>query len=241
MSEKTAGVLSLRHSIETTISVTGFIFRFEVGRRVSKKTLRDWIHTLRHSAEIVLKVEPFIRYKGGSINSQTNRRSGTGITVNLLREAADYLQSLPTNGRTTNFYIASCVHDLCRTYEHYTGRPHYTKVANHVLKAFPDRVKRPKRPEEWAKKLDRRWKARLKDPKAMGRVERERDRWEILDKRPVEVAIAPVINYEKTAQDKERERRSAERNRQLSADAKLGAAVRRSFPVLFNGLATDRC
>jgi hypothetical protein len=166
-------------------------------RRITRTVLRKWTDTFREAAMNLPKVEPFIRYNGGPIDVEINRRLGMDLAVNLLREAANYLQSLPTSGQMTNFDEVWCVSLMCDAYRRHTkdGGPRYDLVTKRMLKEFPKLIKEPKDKKAWARDRELSWKRLQKDQTAMGLLRRQRERLEILDKYPVEV---PDDTVEKT-------------------------------------------
>jgi hypothetical protein len=152
--------------------------------REKNNTLRGWERGFRKAAANLLRVEPFIRYNGGPVDVESNRRQGTSHAINLLRESADYLRSLlvpEKGGPDINFDVAWCVSLMCAAYKRHKGGPHYKLVTVRMIKEFPKLFeKSPKNKEAWARDRCRTWERLQKDKEALERVKREHARADIL-------------------------------------------------------------
>jgi hypothetical protein len=159
-------------------------FSTDYRRRVTDTKLRRWERTFREAATGLLKIEPFIRHNGGGpIDLARDRRRGTDDAVNLLREAADYLHSLPLSdgGPNIDFDEVWCVAGMCRAYINRRGKPQYRLVTRRMRREFPVLFKKkPKSELEWARARLDSWDRLQEDPKAFERVTRQRTLGEIL-------------------------------------------------------------
>ncbi len=132
--------------------------------RISLAQLDSWIRTLEKTEVIIPRIEQFLR-KGKIINQETGRRFGTGITLNLLKDARGFLSSivtrsrLPNRGRLPEVLLGHCAAALANAFRDKTGNPHHKEVGRILADWFPAEGHAPYQEEEllrlWALRLEK--------------------------------------------------------------------------------------
>ena len=145
--------------------------------RISLARLDSWIRTIEKTEMIIPRIEQFLR-KGKTINKETGRRFGTGITLNLLKDARGFLSSivtrsrLPNRGRMPEVLLGHCAAALANAFRDKTGKPHHKEVGRILADWFPAEGHAPNQEEE----LLRLWALRLEKSYSKVRTKTQADR-----------------------------------------------------------------